>query len=88
MAGSEKVIDRKISYVTTQPVTGRKVKEEMHPGEDAAQRCFFRCSRETGKRAIHAGQNFRGHAELEMVLVKNEVSTSAPAALMTAWAPG
>ena len=28
--------DRKISYVTTQPLTGRKVKEEMHSGKDAA----------------------------------------------------
>ena len=70
MAGSKKLIDRKISYVTTQPVTGRKVKEEMHSGKDATQRCFLRRSREAGERAIHSRQNFRGHAELEMVRVE------------------
>jgi len=42
----------------------------MHPGEDAAQRCFFRRSREAGERAIHSRQNFRGHAEAEMVRVE------------------
>ncbi len=70
MAGSKKLIDRKISYVTTQPLTGRKIKEEVHSGEDAAQRCFFRSGREAGERAIHSRQNFRGHAELEMVRVE------------------
>src|SRR5712671_6205594 len=75
MAGSKKVIDRKISYVTTQPLTGRKIKEEMHSGKDAAQRCFFRSGREAGERAIHSRQNFRGHAELEMVLAEEGSQT-------------
>src|SRR5438105_13361139 len=70
MAGRQEIIDDKISYVTAQPLTARKVREEMHSGKDAAQRCFFRRSREVGERAIHSRQNFRAHAELEMVLVK------------------
>jgi hypothetical protein len=60
----------------------------MHPSKDAAQRCFFRSCREAGERTIHTRQDFRGHAELEMVVVENETNTSAPAALITAWAPG
>jgi hypothetical protein len=42
VAGCQEVIDDKISYVTAQPLTARKVKEEMHSGKDAAQRCFLR----------------------------------------------
>jgi len=69
MAGRQEIIDDKISYVTAQPLTARKVREEMHSGQDAAQRCFLRRSREAGERAIHSRQNFRGHAEFEMVRV-------------------
>ena len=70
VTGCQEVIHHKICYVTAEPLTGRKVKEEMHSGEDAAQRCFFRGSREAGERAINARQNFRGHAELEMVVME------------------
>ena len=34
MAASKKLIDRKISYVTTQPLTGRKIQAEVHSGEE------------------------------------------------------
>src|SRR5438128_11671518 len=70
MAGRQEIIDDKISYVTAQPLTARKVREEMHSGKDAAQRGFLRRSREAGERAIHSRQNFRAHAELEMLPVK------------------
>jgi hypothetical protein len=91
VAGSKKVIDREISYVTTQPLTGRKIKEEMHSGKDAAQRCFFRSGREAGERAIHSRQNFRGHAELEMVCVEEgsqHLRRSCAYDGMSAWVGG
>jgi len=49
VARPQEVIDDKISYVITQPSTTRKVKEEMHPGKYAAQRCFLCSSREAGE---------------------------------------
>ena len=45
IAGSQKVVYDEISDVTTQSLAGRKVEEKMHPGKDAAQRCFFCGSR-------------------------------------------
>ena len=45
IAGSQKVVYDEISDVATQSLAGRKVEEKMHPGKDAAQRCFFRGSR-------------------------------------------
>jgi hypothetical protein len=38
VTGCQEVVDHKISYITAQPLTGRKVKEEMHSGKDTAQR--------------------------------------------------
>ena len=70
VAGCQEVIDDKISYVTAEPLTGRKVKEEMLPSKDAAQRCFLRSSREARERAIHSRHNLGSHAELEMTLAK------------------
>jgi hypothetical protein len=49
VAGGQEVIDDKISNVTAQPLTGRKVKEEVHTGKDATQRCFLCSSREAGE---------------------------------------
>src|ERR1700746_2527279 len=70
VARCQEVIHHKISYIIAQPLTGRKVEEEMHPSKEAAQRCFFRSCREAGERAIHTRQDFRSYAELEMVVVE------------------
>ena len=45
IARSQKVVYDEISDVTTQSLAGRKIEEKMHPGKDAAQRCFFCGSR-------------------------------------------
>ena len=70
LARCQEVIDHKISYVIAKPLTGRKVKEEMLPSKDAAQRCFLRSSWEARERAIHSRHNLGSHAELEMTLAK------------------
>ena len=70
LARCQEVIDHKISYVIAEPLTGRKIKEEMLPSKDAAQRCFLRGSWEARERAIHSRHNLGSHAELEMTLAK------------------
>ena len=46
MMGNQQVIDDEVSYFAAQPVAGGEVEAEMLAGEDAAQGCFFGCSRE------------------------------------------
>ena len=46
MMGNQQVIDDEVSYFATQALAGGEVEAEMLAGEEAAQGCFFGCSRE------------------------------------------
>ena len=70
VTGSQEVIGDKISYFPAQPSSSREVEAEMLPGEDTAQRRFFGGGRKARKRAFDSGENFRGYAELEMVVLE------------------
>src|SRR5262249_13833219 len=70
VAGRQEGIDDKTSNVVAQPLTTRKVEEEMYPGKDPAPRCFLGSSREAGERAFRSRQNLRSDSELEMVSVE------------------
>jgi len=84
VAGCQEVIDDKISYVTAEPLTGHKVKEEMLPSKEAAQRCSSAAAGKLANERSTPGITSEVTLNSKWRLRKKEFSTSAPAALMTA----
>src|ERR1700736_3633273 len=66
----QEIIYDKASYFASQPLSGGEVGPKMDAGEDSAERGLFVGRRKAIERALYSRHNFRGNAEVEMIVAE------------------